>query len=86
MFPKKPRLRSSHCGSAEMNLASIHEDSGSIPASLTRLRIQGCRELWCRSQTRLRSDVAVAVVSLAATAPVQPLAQEPPQAMGAALK
>ena len=31
-------------------------------ASLSRLRIQHCRELWCRSQTRLGSGVAVAVV------------------------
>ena len=45
-----------------MNLISIHEDAGSILASLSGLRIQCCRELWCRSQTRLRSCVAVAVV------------------------
>ena len=31
-------------------------------ASRSGLRIQRCRELWCRSQTRLRSCVAVAVV------------------------
>ena len=31
-------------------------------ASLSELRILCCRELWCRSQTRLRSQVAVAVV------------------------
>ena len=31
-------------------------------ASLSRLRIRHCRELWCRSQTRLRSHVAVALV------------------------
>ena len=30
-------------------------------ASLGGLRIQHCRELWCRSQTRLGSGVAVAV-------------------------
>ena len=29
---KKKRLNgSSHCGSAEMNLTSVHEDAGSIP-------------------------------------------------------
>ena len=32
------------------------------PASLSGLGIQRCRELWCRSQARLRSGVAVAVV------------------------
>ena len=30
-------------------------------ASLSGLRIQHCRELWCRLQTQLRSDVAMAV-------------------------
>ena len=30
-------------------------------ASLSGLRIWRCHELWCRSQTHLRSDVAVAV-------------------------
>ena len=31
-------------------------------ASLSGLRIQHCRELWCRSQLQLRSGVAVAVM------------------------
>ena len=31
------------------------------PVSLSGLRIPCCRELWCRSQTRLRSGVVVAV-------------------------
>ena len=31
-------------------------------ASLSGLRIQRCHELWCRSKTRLGSDIAVAVV------------------------
>jgi len=30
-------------------------------ASLSGLRIQCCRELWCRLQARLRSGIAVAV-------------------------
>ena len=30
-------------------------------ASLSRLRIQRCHELWCRSQTQLRSGIAMAV-------------------------
>ena len=37
------------------NWTSIHE------ASLSGLRIRHCRELWCRSQSRLGSGVAVAV-------------------------
>ena len=32
------------------------------PASLSGLRIWSCHELWCRSQTQLRSGVAVALV------------------------
>ena len=31
-------------------------------ASLSGLRIRRCHELWCRSQTQLRSCIAVAVV------------------------
>ena len=31
-------------------------------ASLSGLRIQHCQKLWCRSQMRLRSGIAVAVV------------------------
>ena len=46
---------------AEINLTSIHEDACSIPSYLSGLRIQSCCELWCRSQTRLRCHVAVAV-------------------------
>ena len=55
--------KSSCSGSAEMNLASILEDAGSILASLSGLSIQHCPELWCRSQTGLGSQVAVAVAS-----------------------
>ena len=43
------------------NLTRIHEDAGSIQASLSWLRIWCCSELWCRSQTRLGFTVAVAV-------------------------
>ena len=35
-------------------------------ASLSGLRIWCCCELWCRSQMRLRSGIAVAVARLAA--------------------
>ena len=41
-----------------MNLIRIHEDEG----SLSGLRIQHCHDLWCRSQRRLRSHLAMAVV------------------------
>ena len=55
-------------------------------ASLSRLRIQCCHELWCRLQTRHGSQVAVKWSRLVAGAPVSPLAWELPYAIGAALK
>ena len=55
-------------------------------ALLSELRIQRCRELWCRLQKRLGSRVAVALVwrRPVATAPIRPLAWEPPYAARAA--
>ena len=47
---------------SQVTPASIHEDVGSIPGFTRRLRLLRCRALWCRSQTGLRSRVAVAVV------------------------
>ena len=45
------------------NPTSNHEVVGWIPgiAELSALSIQRCHELWCRSQTRLGSYVAVAL-------------------------
>ena len=55
--------RSSRHGSAVMNPSSIHEGAGLSPGlSLSGLRIPSCCELWCRSQTLLRSCVAMVVV------------------------
>ena len=52
---------SSRCGTGEMNwLGTMRLQAGSL-ASLSGLRIQCCCELWCRSQTWLRSRVAVAL-------------------------
>ena len=55
--------------SIEMNLPKDGEDLETVKhlkmigsSQLSGLRIQCCCELWCRSQTRLRCDVAVAVV------------------------
>ena len=63
---------SSHRGSAETNLPASTRTQVPSLALLSELRIQHCRELWCRSQMRLGSRVAVAVVLLAAVAPIPP--------------
>ena len=44
---------SSHCGAAETNLTSIHENAGSGSGN--------CHEWWCRLQMWLRSHIAAAV-------------------------
>ena len=59
---KKENLGSSHCGTAEMNLTSMHEDTGLIPGLASWVKVQPGCELWYRSQTWLRCHIAVAVV------------------------
>ena len=43
------------------NLTRNYEVAGLILALLSGLGIRHCRELWCRSQTRLGSHGAVAL-------------------------
>ena len=43
------------------HLTGIHEDVDSTLGLALGLRIQRCRELWCRSQMRLGSGIAVAL-------------------------
>ena len=66
-------------------LSSVRMQVQSL-ALLSRLRIQHCYKLWCRSPMQLGSRTAVAVVKATAVAPIHLLAQELPYAMGAAVK
>ena len=75
---------SSRCGSAEMNQPVSRKMWILSLASLSGLRIQHCSGLWCTSQTRLGSGIAVAVAS--AVAPIRPLAWKHPLAGPVALK
>ena len=50
-------------GSAVTNPVNIREDTGLIPGLIHGLRIRCCWELWCRGQTRLGVQVAVAVAA-----------------------
>ena len=56
------------------------------PASISELGSGAARELCCRSQRRLGSCVLWLWHRLAAVALIEPLAWEPPYAVGAALK
>ena len=62
MWNLKYDIGSSHHGSVEMNPTTTCEDAGSIPDLTHWVKDLTCPELWCKSQTWLRSHIAVAVV------------------------
>ena len=51
-----------HHGTVEMNPTRNHTVAGSTPSLAQWVKDLSCHELWCRSQIRLGSCVAVAVV------------------------
>ena len=73
-------------GVVERNLTrNLRLGVGSLE-SLRGLRIRCCRELRCRSQTRLASALPWLWCRSAATALIRRLAWEPPRAAGSALE
>ena len=68
------------------NSTRNHEVADLIPGLLQGLRIWRCCELWCRLQTPLGPILLWLWHRPAATAPIRPLAWEPPYAAGVALK
>ena len=56
----KKNIWSSCCGTLEMDLTGIYKDVGSIPGLTQWFKDLVLPELRCRSQMRLRSQVAVA--------------------------
>ena len=77
---------SSHPGSLEMNLTSIHEDTLLIPGLAKWVKDLGCKS--CGVGRKHSSDPMLLWLwhKPAATAPIQPLAWEPPDAVSVALE
>ena len=81
---KRFYFRSSHCGTAETNPTSIHEDVGLIPGLAQGSSVA----VSCGVDGKCSLDPTFLWLwhKLAAVAPIQPLAWELPYAAGAALK
>ena len=76
------KIRSSCRGAVEMNPTRSHEVAGLIPGLTQWLRIWHRDELWCRSHIGLDPVLLWLWCRSLATAPIGPLAWEPPNAMG----
>ena len=74
----KSQHGNSRCGSAVINLMVSTRTQVRSLALLGGLRTQHCHELWCRSQTQLRSGVAVAAALIHSLAWELPMPQVQP--------
>ena len=85
-LPFKFYFRSSHCGSAEMNLTSIHEDAGLVPGLAQWVKDLTAVNCVVGGRCRLDPMFLCPWHRPAAVALIWPLVWEPPYAARAALK